>query len=52
MDQYTYENWVKIKNKFEQSGNTNNPFYYKACDIVRSRMEPIKKYLDSKDSTK
>ena len=26
MDDHTYNNWVKIKTTFEESGNTNNMF--------------------------
>ena len=29
MDKYTYENWVRVKATFEESGNTDNLFYQK-----------------------
>lgn len=37
MDQHTYNNWVKIKETFEKSGNTNNMFYKRACEIVKNK---------------
>jgi len=45
MDQHTYENWVKIKETFEQSGNTDNMFYKRACAIVKTRKDPLAKFL-------
>ena len=45
MDQHTYENWVKIKETFEQSGNTDNMFYKRACAIVKTRKDPLAKML-------
>ena len=41
MDDYTYENWVKVKAAFEASGNTNNMFYKRACAIVSTRKDPM-----------
>ena len=35
MDQHTYDNWVKIKETFEKSGNTNKMFNTRAVEIVR-----------------
>jgi hypothetical protein len=50
MDQHTYDNWVKIKETFEKSGNMKNMFYTRACEIVKTRKDPISKYLgDNKD---
>ena len=37
MDQHTYDNWVKIKATFEESGNTDNMFYKRAIEIVKTR---------------
>ena len=34
MDEHTYNNWVKVKETFESSGNTNNFFYRRACAII------------------
>lgn len=45
MDQHTYENWVKIKATFESSGNTNNMFYRRAVEIVKTRKDPLAKIL-------
>jgi hypothetical protein len=51
MDQHTYDNWVKIKETFEKSGNTNNMFYTRAVEIVRSKRDPLAKYLGDKNDT-
>jgi hypothetical protein len=48
MDQRTYDNWVKIKQTFEESGNTNNMFYTRAVEIVKSKRDPLAKYLGDK----
>lgn len=45
MDQNTYNNWVKIKETFEKSGNTNNMFYTRSVEIVRTKRDPLAKYL-------
>jgi hypothetical protein len=45
MDQHTYNNWVKIKETFEKSGNTNNMFYKRACAIVKTKRDSLAKYL-------
>ena len=45
MDQHTYNNWVKIKETFEKSGNTNNMFYKRACAMVKTKRDPLAKYL-------
>lgn len=51
MDEHTYNNWVKIKSTFEASGNTNNTFYRRSCEIVRTKKDPLAKYLgDTKDN--
>ena len=47
MDDYTYENWVKVKAAFEASGNTNNMFYKRACAIVSTRKDPMSQVLDN-----
>jgi hypothetical protein len=44
MDDHTYANWVKIKETFEVSGNTNNMFYKRACEIVRTKNDPMDKF--------
>lgn len=45
MDNRTFENWVKIKSTFEQSGNTDNMFYKRACEIVKTGKDPLAKFL-------
>ena len=45
MDQRTYDNWVKIKQTFEASGNTDNMFYIRSCEIVKTKRDPLAKYL-------
>jgi len=45
MDQHTYDNWVKIKKTFEKSGNMENMFYMRACEIVKTRKDPLEKFL-------
>lgn len=45
MDQHTYNNWVKIKKTFEESGNTDNFFYKRACAIVSGKPDPIDRIL-------
>jgi hypothetical protein len=49
MDDHTYQNWVKIKETFESSGNMNNIFYKRACEIVRTKKDPLAKYLGDKN---
>ena len=41
MDEHTYNNWVKVKETFEASGNTNNFFYKRACAIVGGGSDPL-----------
>ena len=50
MDQHTYDNWVKVKETFEASGNTNNFFYKRALQIVATRKDPLKDYLECKQT--
>jgi hypothetical protein len=45
MDDHTYANWVKIKETFEASGNTDNMFYKRAIEIVKTKNDPLAKYL-------
>jgi len=49
MDEHTYENWVKVKKAFEESGNTQNMFYQRACAIVSGQEDPLSKMLDVKN---
>jgi len=41
MDEHTYNNWVKVKETFESSGNTDNFFYKRACTIVSGKPDPM-----------
>jgi hypothetical protein len=45
MDDRTYSNWVKIKETFEASGNLDNMFYKRACEIVKTKKDPLAKFL-------
>ena len=49
MDQHTYDNWVKIKETFEKSGNMDNMFYKRAVEIVKTRRDPLAKFLEEKN---
>lgn len=48
MDDHTYNNWVRIKSTFEASGNTDNMFYKRACEIVKTKKDPLEKMLNSR----
>ena len=50
MDQHTYDNWVKVKETFEESGNTNNFFYKRALQILATGEDPLKDYLECKQA--
>jgi hypothetical protein len=45
MDDHTFQNWVKIKETFERSGNTDNMFYKRACAILKTGKDPLAKFL-------
>jgi hypothetical protein len=45
MDEHTYNNWVRIKEAFDASGNTNNMFYRRACEIIKTRRDPLSKFF-------
>ena len=45
MDKHTYDNWVRVKATFEESGNTENSFYKRACVIVSGEPDPLDKML-------
>ena len=48
MDDHNYQNWVKIKTTFEASGNTYNMFYRRACEIVKTKRDPMDKFWNNK----
>ena len=41
MDNTSYENWMRVKDSFEQSGNTDNFYYRRACAIVSGQPDPL-----------
>tara|TARA_B100001094_G_scaffold323739_1_gene375148 strand:+ start:1053 stop:1220 length:168 start_codon:yes stop_codon:yes gene_type:complete len=41
MDKTSYENWVKVKEAFEESGNLDNFYYRRACAIVGGQPDPM-----------
>ena len=45
MDDHTYNNWVKVKETFEESENTENFYYQRACAIVGGAPDPIDKMI-------
>ena len=47
MDKYTYDNWVKVKETFEETGNTDNFFYKRACAIVGGGADPLDKIMSN-----
>jgi hypothetical protein len=48
MDQHTYNNWVRIKETMEASGNTKNMFYIRACEIIKTKRDPMEKFWNNK----
>jgi hypothetical protein len=52
MDSHTYSNWVKIKETFEKSGNTDNMFYKRACHIIINKKDPMSKFFGENNNTK
>ena len=49
MDDNSLNNWIKIKQTFEESGNINNMYYKRACEIVATRKDPLEKFLTNKN---
>jgi hypothetical protein len=45
MDNHTLQNWIKIKETFEKSGNTNNMFYKRACAIIKTGVDPMDSFF-------
>lgn len=41
MDKTSYENWVRVKESLEESGNTDNFYYRRACAIVSGGPDPM-----------
>ena len=49
MDDHTYQNWVKIKETFESSGNTENMFYKRAVEIVKTKKDPMDNFWNKNE---
>lgn len=45
MNEHTYNNWVRIKESLESSGKTDNMFYKRACEIIKTGRDPLAKFL-------
>ena len=41
MDKTSYDNWVRVKEALEASGNTDNFYYQRACAIVSGGPDPM-----------
>lgn len=48
MDQHTLDNWKKIKETFEASGNTDNMFYKRAVAILKTGKDPLEHIFKDK----
>lgn len=48
MDKTSYENWVRVKEMFEESGNTDNFYYKRACAIVNGSPDPLDRITGKK----
>lgn len=46
MDNNTYQNWLKVKEGLEKSGNTNNDYYKRSCVIVNTKKDPFSNIID------
>ena len=45
MDGISMENWQKIKDAMEASGNTDNFYYKRACAVLAGQKDPINSLL-------
>lgn len=41
MDEYTMNNWKRVKEGLEAAGATGNYFYQRACAIVSGQPDPL-----------
>jgi hypothetical protein len=48
MDTRTRENWQKVKDVMEASDNTNNMYYKRACEILKTGVDPMEKIWNNK----
>ena len=49
MDDISMENWQKIKDAMEASGNTDNFYYKRACAVLAGQKDPMNDILKPKD---
>jgi len=49
MDQTSYDNWVRVKESMEESGNTENFYYKRACAIIGGGGDPMDNLNDSQN---
>ena len=47
MDKTSFENWVRVKEALEESGNTDNFYYVRACAIVGGQKDPLDVKIDA-----
>jgi hypothetical protein len=52
MDQHTFDNWKKIKEIFEESGNTNNLYYKRAIQIIKTGVDPLEKIWEDQSKNR
>jgi hypothetical protein len=45
LDQKELENWKKIKDTMEASGKTDNMFYKRSLEILKTGKDPLSKIL-------
>lgn len=43
------ENWQKVKDAMEASGNTDNFYYKRACAVLAGQKDPINAILNPKE---
>lgn len=48
MTEHEIQNWKKIKETFEASGNTDNMFYKRAIAILKTGKDPLGKIFGDK----
>jgi hypothetical protein len=50
MDQHEYNNWKLIKEIMEERGNTDNMFYKRAVEILKTGRDPLYKFFNQNDN--
>jgi hypothetical protein len=51
MDNQTRENWKRIKDVIKESGNNNNMYYKRSCEILRTGANSMEKVLKNERSS-